>query len=116
MKDLIFRNSTFVLIFFSLILVGCNSKSDKQIAQDASINYIKDQMKNPDTFKILSVETKLDTIPSYLSDKVYSALGEYEKAMEDVNGFIPDYFSKSSLQKKLICYKRVLIKVENFNL
>lgn len=38
MKDLIFRNSTFLLIFFSLILVGCNCKSNKQITQDNTIH------------------------------------------------------------------------------
>ena len=114
MKNFTFRNSTVVLIFFSLILIGCNSKSDNQIAQDASINYIKDQMKNPDTFKILSVETKLDTIPSYLSDKVYSALREYEKAMEDANDFIPDYFSKSSIQKKINLLQEGIDKGKEF--
>lgn len=102
MKDFIFRYSTTVgLIFLSLILVGCNTKSDNQIAQEASINYIKDHMKNPDTFKILSVKTNLDTIPSYLSEKAYSALEEFEKSAEEANDFIPDYFSRSSLQKKL---------------
>lgn len=57
-----------VMALLVMIITGCNKKSEKQIAQDASVEYIRQRMKNPESFKVLSVETNLDTIPPYLSD------------------------------------------------
>lgn len=83
-----------------LMFIGCNKKSDKQIAQEASADYIKQQMKNPESFKILFIETDLDTIPPYLSEEVYNAYEQYLKAEEETNDFIPDFFSRASLVRK----------------
>ena len=100
------------MMILTVVMVGCNTKSDSQIAQEASVDYIKQRMKNPESFKVLSIETSLDTIPSYLSDKACEAYEQYLKAAEESNDFIPDYFSKSSLLKKKELLEELIVKAK----
>ena len=86
-----------------VVITGCNTKSDTQIAQDASVDYIKRHMKNPESFKVLSVETNLDTIPPYLSDKVIEAYAQFQKANREADDFIPT-FSVYDMRKKSELY------------
>lgn len=105
---------TIVMILLAVIITGCNTKSDTQIAEEASIDYIKQRMKNPETFKVLSVETKLDTIPQYLSDKVDKAYEQYQKAEDEADDFIPDIFSKASLLRKKDLLEECITKAKEF--
>lgn len=110
MKKLI----SMILMLLAVIMVGCNTKSDTQIAQEASVDYIKQRMKNPESFKVLSVETSLDTIPPYLSDEACKAYEQYQKAKDEADDFIPDFFSKASLLKKKELLEECIVKARAF--
>ena len=88
------------IIILTALTTGCNPKTDIQIAQETSIEYIKQHMKNPDSFKVLSIETNIDTIPPYLSDKVLEAYELYKIASEEEGNYIPDYFSSVDVKKR----------------
>lgn len=100
------------MMTLAVVMVGCNTKSDTQIAQEASVEYIKQRMKNPESFKVLSVETNLDTIPPYLSDEVLDTYKQYQKAKDEADDLIPDFFSKASLLRKKELLEECLVKAE----
>ena len=104
------RNSIIIIsILLTVVVSGCKNRADNEIAQEASINYIKNQMKNPDSFKVLSVETRLDTIPPYISENVFLALDEFQEASKEADNYIPS-FSQVSLQKKVDLLKESIKK------
>ena len=100
------------IIILTALTTGCNPKTDIQIAQETSIEYIKQHMKNPDSFKVLSIETNIDTIPPYLSDKVLEAYELYKIASEEEENYIPDYFSSVDVKKKIDLLKEKIAKFE----
>lgn len=68
----------------TLLLVSCSNEST---VKETATGYLKKQMKNPDSFKIESIEVRKDTIPAYLSQDMLSLAKEVSEAMQDYNRY-----------------------------
>lgn len=74
----------FIYIFLLIFLaVGCSKEGQ---VKETAVSYIKKQLKNPESLKIVSIEVRKDTVPSYIShdiltlaDKANDALDEYTR-------------------------------------
>lgn len=74
----------YLLLLLTLLLVSC---SDESTVKDTVTGYLKKQMKNPDSFKIESIEVRKDTIPAFLSQELLSLAEDASDAMEDYNRY-----------------------------
>lgn len=82
------KNIIVKLLYFPLILIfvtGCKSDEDK--VKEIASAYISKQMKNPESFKIISVEVKKDTIPFYLTDEILDLAKECDNAINVFNRY-----------------------------
>lgn len=93
------------LLICTVFLFSCQSKEDK--IRETVTSYLSKQMKNPESFKILSMEIRKDTVPFYLSndvlkkaEKTKDAFKEYDR-YKDRNYLWADekYESRKNLMK-----------------
>lgn len=69
-------NKYIPFILVVLLLAGC-SKSPEQIAQETAKSYLEQKHKgSTDKVELISIETKLDTIPEYFNDEVFGGTAE----------------------------------------
>ena len=85
-KNLLF----YVLIVIAIsIVVSCGSNSAKQEAipeekiTETISTYLTKQMKNPESFKIISLEIRRDTLPYYLSEEILDKAEDAKKALKE---------------------------------
>lgn len=93
-----------MLLLAAIILGACSSEDT---VKDTVSNYLRTQLKNPDSFKIESIEIRKDTIPCYLSNQMFSIAKEAAEAMEEYNrykdrGYLWAEEKYESTQKMLI--------------
>lgn len=63
-------------------LICCISCAKKEV-EETAINCIKSSLKNPESFQLLSIEIRKDTIPEYFSVDAFSAAKEFGDALDD---------------------------------
>ena len=67
------------LFLITILLMGCTESKVRNTATE----YIKNQMKDPSSFKTEKVEVILDSIPLYLNHVILSQAKETKKALKD---------------------------------
>lgn len=67
------------LSLITILLMGCTESKVRNTATE----YIKNQMKDPSSFKTEKVEVLLDSIPLYLNHVILSQAKETKKALKD---------------------------------
>ena len=75
-------------------LICCISCAKKEV-EETAINCVKSSLQNPESFQLLSIEVRTDTIPEYFSVDVFSAAKNFGKAIEDYSR----YSSRGNLWK-----------------
>lgn len=82
-----------VLIVIVAFYSSCSSENKKEeVSPKVTIektvaDYLKKQMKNPDSFKIESIEIRKDTLPSYLTDEMLSIVDDLREAADEFNRY-----------------------------
>ena len=90
--------SSIIMLAFALLLVSScsnDSKIKKLVSEDLS-----KQMKNPESFKITSIEIREDTVPVYFKSNVQSALSTLGEASSAFNRYagMSDLFAKEKAE------------------
>lgn len=82
-----------VLIVIVAFYSSCSSENKKEeVSPKVTIektvaDYLKNQMKNPDSFKIESIEIRKDTLPPYLTDEMLSIAEDFNEAVDEVDRY-----------------------------
>ncbi len=63
-------------------LICCISCAKKEV-EETAINCVKASLKNPESFQLISIEIRKDSIPAYFSVDVFSAAKEFSDAIDD---------------------------------
>lgn len=82
-----------LIVVVALLTASCSSENKKEeVSPKVTIektvtDYLKKQMKNPDSFKIESIEIRKDTLPPYLTDEMLSIADDFNEALDEVNRY-----------------------------
>ena len=76
-------NKIFYLFVFSLFLVSCTESKVKSTATE----YLKNNMKDPSSFKVEKVEVVYDSIPIFLNKELLSCANDLTKAIDEKNRY-----------------------------
>lgn len=81
-------------------MVSCSSENT---VKETATSYLKKQMKNPDSFKVESIEVRKDTIPYYLTDNMLTLAKTYSDALDDFSRYseLGDLFTKEKIESSL---------------
>lgn len=78
------------LILFSLVVALCSCGESKKkpvdvekLVETTVAESLRSRMKNPDSFKIESIEIKKDTVPYYFDNEILSIAEDLGEALED---------------------------------
>lgn len=63
-------------------IVTCISCANRAV-EETAVNCIKTSLKNPESFNLLSIEIRKDTIPAYFAVDVFSAANKFGDAIDD---------------------------------
>ena len=74
-------------LLFSLLVLLLSACSSENAVKDTVSSYLKKQMKNPDSFKIESIEVRKDTIPPYLTNEMLSLAEKADDAIDEYNRY-----------------------------
>lgn len=74
-------------LFITLLAIVVSACSTEDKVKDTVTSYLKSQMKNPDSFKIESIEIRKDTIPEYLSNDMLNLADEATDAFNEYNRY-----------------------------
>lgn len=75
------------LLFFTFIVLFLTACSTEDTVKNTVTSYLKNQMKNPDSFKIESLEIRKDTVPEYLSNDMLTLADEATDAFNEYNRY-----------------------------
>lgn len=78
------------------ISVICCISCAKSVVEETAVNCVKASLKNPDSFQLLSIEVRKDTIPLYFSVDAFAAAKNFGEALDDYSR----YSSMSSLWRE----------------
>ena len=63
-------------------IVACISCTNRKV-EETAVNCIKTSLKNPESFQLLSIEIRKDTIPAYFAVDAFSVAKKFSDAIED---------------------------------
>lgn len=71
-------------ILLTVLMGACSSES---AVKETVSSYLKKQLKNPESFKIETIEIRKDTIPPYLTNEMLSLAEKANDALEEYNRY-----------------------------
>ncbi|MBR5730133.1 MAG: hypothetical protein IKX61_08030 [Prevotella sp.] len=77
------KQKHFLLFIASFLLISCTERSVKNTATD----FLKNQMKDPSSFKVDNIEVLLDTIPIFMNNRVLSCAEKVSNAIDEQNRY-----------------------------
>lgn len=78
------RRNLFVVIAMACVcLVSCAENKVRDTAED----FLKNRLKNPESFQMESIEIRKDTIPYYLSAELLDIAGDFREAVDDYDRY-----------------------------
>lgn len=72
-----------LLIFASIITIILSACSSESAVKNTVTEHLKKQMRNPDSFKIESIEVRKDTVPQYITNDLLSLADKASDALEE---------------------------------